>query len=245
MPEVELETPAPLESIYLSRGDEVEPHRPVFSGDVFGSIDAEGTVGEMIIILQHPCALRVAGTQLVPRLLAARIRAVRNVRSNWANESVRHLPLPNLLQTDQTYVADFTDIELIPSTELTTNRTRLAILSMVGVNLLMQRWVHHNSRVTVKTITFGTQIAGPYDEADLASDWCEQLEDLGTDAEELQEAFHEWIRQPWSNESSLTRQQMLDNAQQRPSVRRAMSREIRARRRPSATSAVIEAEKTG
>jgi hypothetical protein len=240
MSEITLETPSPLDSMYLSRGDEVDSYRPVFTGDVWARVADNGALSDMVIVLQHPCALRVAGTRLMPELLTARITEVRSARTLWSTEVVRLMPLPELLLTDQKFAADFTHLELVNSDTLAVERTRIAVLSMLGVNLLLQRWVHHSSRVTIKTSTYNEQTSGPYNEADLAADWCEQLETNESDPEQLQEDFHDWIRQPWSNESSRTRQSMLDDPQQRPSVRRAMSRELK--RRSSGRSTGIAAE---
>ncbi len=65
------------ESLYRARGEEVVAHRPFFTGDIFThtlvrGIDEPKT--RTIALLQHPCALRTNGVDLVARLLVAELR---------------------------------------------------------------------------------------------------------------------------------------------------------------------------
>jgi hypothetical protein len=59
----ELETPDDQESIYLASEEDVGEYRPTFTGDVY-RISRE----HLVMILQHPCALR-RNVDLHPRLL--------------------------------------------------------------------------------------------------------------------------------------------------------------------------------
>lgn len=126
----ELETPDDPESIYLARLEDVGEHRPTFTGDIYRLGD-----GRMVMILQHPCALR-HGVDLHPRLLVAPVRPD-SLRSNWARAPFGTMPLPKLID-GQDHSADFINLELIDSPTLPTCE-RIAVLSQSGVNLVMQR----------------------------------------------------------------------------------------------------------
>lgn len=231
MPDVVLETPRPLDTMYMSRGEEVDPYRPLFTGDVYMREGAHGDDASIVIILQHPCALRIRGVDLVPNILVATVGRSDKHRSDWNKESMRVMPLPDLLGDGAAYSADFVDIRIISSDDFGPLWKRIAILSELGVNLLSQRWVHHNSRVIVKTITYNEESAGPFHEADLAAEWCMSLDGHQENSVNLslEDQFHNWIRQPWGDGTATTRQQLLDDPQQRAAVRRALTEEIRNR----------------
>lgn len=143
----ELETPDDPESIYLARGDEVGAHRPTFTGDIYriGS-------GHLVMVLQHPCALR-RGVDLHPRVLVATVTPATNGRppSKWTG-SYKIMPLPKLTENTD-HSASFVDLELLESATIP-DIERVAVLSQVGVNLLMQRWTFHNTRLEVPTYRY-------------------------------------------------------------------------------------------
>ena len=136
------------------------------------------------------------------------------------------MPLPAVLPDGQKYSIDFLALDLVGPDGLLNDCERIAILSEQGVNLLLQRWVHHNSRVVVKTITFNEQISGPFAEADLQAEWMTELDgtDSGTSL-----AFHEWVRGHAGDSAGVSRQSLLDDPQTRAGVRRQMRTEIKAR----------------
>lgn len=166
----ELETPDDPESIYLARLEDVGEHRPTFTGDIYRLGD-----GRMVMILQHPCALR-HGVDLHPRLLVAPVRPD-SLRSNWARAPFGTMPLPKLID-GQDHSADFINLELIDSPTLPTCE-RIAVLSQSGVNLVMQRWVYHSTRLAVPTHTYSDSTVGPFDEADLIEEWVTDRVDDG------------------------------------------------------------------
>ncbi len=50
--------------LYLTRGDEVKPNRPLFTGDVFLDVAVPGVQdGGLVIVVAHPCSLRGAHPQ--------------------------------------------------------------------------------------------------------------------------------------------------------------------------------------
>lgn len=218
---VDLETPAVPELIFAARGAEVDPTRPIFTGDVFRRQDDH----TMWAVLQHPCALRREGSELLEQILVARVVEVDGHRSSWSKEPYRRMPLPGLQDGQEKHSVDFLALNLFGPDDLLGGCERIGVLSEHGVNLLLQRWVHHNSRVVVKTITFNEQISGPFAEADLQAEWMTDLE--GTDSA-TSAAFHEWIRAV-AEGGGVSRQALLDDPQTRAGVRRQMRAEINAR----------------
>ncbi len=140
-------------SLYRTRGGEVVRHRPVFTGDVFEKVPVQG-LGESktktVIVLQHPCALRSNGVDLHSRLLVAALRNHKVIPvEDWTGH-VGKMPLPELITALETrrrhHAAFFDEPYLVDPDDLSLDK-RIACLSQTGVNLLLQRWVHHNSRV--------------------------------------------------------------------------------------------------
>lgn len=230
--DVRAETPRPPESIYEGRGEDVDAFRPVFTGDVFGLPEPNS---RPVIVLQHPCALRSDGVELVPRVLIAKLRPAREVlgrekiRRDWHEESLRVMPLPNLLEDGEHWVADFREVDTVPGPQLQSGTDRLAIFSLTGVNLLLQRWVRHNSRVLVPTMTLAEVVTGPYEEADLAAAWSFELQEVAPSGPTHLHDFAAWITGPAFSGDRTSRQQLLEQPQARPSVRRSMSQEVRER----------------
>lgn len=54
-----LDTYAAPDRLYLARGGEVSPNRPIFTGDVFSGLVVPGVEDqEMAMIIAHPCSFR-------------------------------------------------------------------------------------------------------------------------------------------------------------------------------------------
>lgn len=211
----DLETPDDPESIYLARLDEVGEHRPTFTGDVYRLGG-----GELVMVLQHPCALR-AGSQLHPTLLVAPV-APGQLRSKWADMSFAKMPLPKLIE-DTDHLADFVALRVVDSSTLTV-ASRIAVLSQSGVNLLMQRWVHHSTRLTVPTHRYSESTIAPFDEADLIEEWVTDRVDDGAAVQEAQGECNGWLD---VKVADRRRRAMLGDPQHASSVRR----EARAHRK--------------
>lgn len=213
----DLETPEDPESIYLARGDEVGTYRPTFTGDVY-RIDS----GHLVMVLQHPCALR-RGVDLHPRVLVATVTPVPNGRlpSKWTG-SYKTMPLPKLIGK-KNHSASFVDLELLDSATIP-DVERVAVLSQVGVNLLMQRWTFHNTRLQVPTYRYSESTIGPFDEADLIEEWVEERVDRGADPRGAERECAEWLD---GKTNERTRRELLGDAQHASSVRR----EARAHRK--------------
>lgn len=184
----ELETPDDPESIYLARLEDVGEHRPTFTGDIYRLGD-----GRMVMILQHPCALR-HGVDLHPRLLVAPVRPD-SLRSNWARAPFGTMPLPKLID-GQDHSADFINLELIDSPTLPT---------------------YHSTRLAVPTHTYSDSTVGPFDEADLIEEWVTDRVDDGADPQAAEHECASWLDE---RISGRTRRALLSDRQHASSIRR-------------------------
>jgi hypothetical protein len=217
------------ESLYRAREDEVAPHRPVFTGDVFENVTAYGpdiVKTKSILLLQHPCALRSNGVDLHSRLMVAEVRPHRIIE-DWRKHYAK-MPLPELrpsLTSARRHQAAFFDEPYIISSAELVPEKRVACMSEVGVNLLLQRWVHHNSRAAIPTSTYQITSSPQYEEADLIEDWCEARAGDGLSAGEAAAEAMKWLRE--DAESGISRQKMLEEPQRRSTIRRQMRTELR------------------
>jgi hypothetical protein len=226
--------PSQWEELYRARADEVMPYRPVFTGDVFSSV-AVGPTGEHtsdVIVLQHPCALRSNGVDLTPSgVLVAEVRPYQYLKvSQWGGHAKR-MPLPGVLPEGDDpghRAAHFDALHVVTPDHLV---ERVCCMTPFGVNLLLQRWVHHNSRVIVPAFQYNTVVGGVFEEADLIEEWCEDRADaLGDDeAAAIRIAATEavtWLRE--APNGGKMRQELLRDPQQRSQIRKDMRAAIKA-----------------
>lgn len=230
-----LEAPTDSDDLYLARGDEVAEERPVFTGDVFvvrslsESAERQGLgpgAPEAVIVLQHPCALRTNGVDLVHRLLVAEVVPAPLLAPAQWQGSFKVMPLPALAPQSGDGLGhragQFNSILVMSPSDLT-HYDRMATLSAVGVNLLLQRWVHHNSRVIVPTHLFAEVTVGPFEEADLMEEWVGSRFLQGADVGDALAECHAFLRER-PVEGGLSRQESLGDRQRASEVRRAARR---------------------
>lgn len=215
-------------SMYRARGDEVSESRPTFTGDVFEDVPhVFGETGSRItaLVLQHPCALRVDGVNLVPRLLVAEVRESSLIPFGEWKGRYKLMPLPELSKEHGHFAAHLHQPYLVEAEALQPSN-RIACMSQVGVNLLLQRWVHHNSRVIVPTFDYQVVTAAQFEEADLIEEWCD---DRAADSSYIPAetaAAHNWLRGD-STSPGKRWQDLLEDPQTRATVRTAMRRHIK------------------
>jgi hypothetical protein len=219
--------------LYRARGDEVVPHRPIFTGDVFEKVVVQYPDGltkhKNVIIVQHPCAMRSNGVDLVLRLLVAEVRNHRVISPGEWTGYGKNMPLPDLVPTVETgrrnQAGFFDELHLVGPQAL---QDRIACLSQLGVNLLLQRWIHHNSRVVVPTFTLNEVTSGVFEEADLIEEWCEDRTTSGDTVEQATKECVAWLREDGGG--GLMRQRMLEDPQNRSGIRKQMRIALRALR---------------
>lgn len=218
------------DSLYRARSTDIAPHRPVFTGDVFQSVEVYGlgeTKVKTIMVLQHPCALRTDGVELHPRLVVAEVRRHKVIPAlDWTGH-VSKMPLPDLIPQETSskrHQAAFFDALYLVGPDALKPDKRIAVLSQKGVNLLLQRWVHHNSRAAIHTARFQEVSSPAYEEADLIEEWCEDRLDAGADLQTATVEAVTWLR---GYLDGVTHQRLLEDPQNRSAVRRRMRAALR------------------
>lgn len=221
----DFEAPDDADSLYRARGDEVAEYRPYLTGDVFEKVPvrtADGTVKRKnVILLMHPCAMRSNGVDLVSLLHVAEVRQHKLLEPEKWSGHFNLMPLPNLYPTFTSgrrhQAAFFDQFYLVPPTDL---GSRIACLSPFGVNLLLQRYVHHCSRVVVPTVTYNENNRNVYEEADIVEEWCEERCSAGSAIDKAAGECMAFLREDPG--SGRTRQEMLKDPQSVSTVRKQM-----------------------
>ena len=168
-------------------GDDVDDvaERPYFTGDVL-DVEGKGTVA----LLQHPCSMR-QGATLRPNLLVADVRPwTQGVPSDWEKHPKRMF-LPEFGPGEVRSI-EFDTVQTVGS-DLVEASKRIGVLSQRGVNLLLQRWVHHLTRVVVSTPTLHRAIAAQHEEADLIGEVVGDLVVSGVDRAVASQKVNEWL----------------------------------------------------
>lgn len=223
-----LEGPESTSSLYLARGTEVQQARPVFTGDVFDDIAVHDATGERKIkalVLQHPCALRADGVSLASRLLVAEVRTHNSMPARRWNGSYKIMPLPEMDEDRDNYAAFFQEPHLVSSENLVIDK-RIMSMSQYGVNLLLQRWVHHNSRAVISTSLYQEVTAAQFEEADLIEEWCTDRAESDEELRLESRAAHDWLRST-SLDGEKSWQKLLEDTQTRSQVRKALRTHLR------------------
>ena len=174
-----LESYGSIEKLYLARGDEVNPLRPLLTGDVVEGVDIPGVQdGARAVVIAHPCQMR-KGAVLSPVVLCALVRPQSPVdEPKWAEGFYDRMPLPDLIRDGACYVGDFSAIGLVSGDQLEGGQ-RLACLQHFGVNLLQQRLVNHLTRLEIETERFDDACAATLEEADLLEDFRDAVVPVG------------------------------------------------------------------
>lgn len=217
MSSIGLESPNSADELYLARGDEVPPQRPIVTGDVFLAdlFDAEDHT--RIVVMTHPCTMRKDGVHLRDRLLVAPVGPYQEVSfAQWRDGFFKVMPLPDLDAAGGHFAAFLEDLAPIDSTALDVS-DRVACLTPRGINFLMQRLVFNMTRVAVGTHRFSEACGPVFDEIEIVEEWRDQAADAGLDPGGAAEACHEWLREA---EGGVTRQARLGDPQMSPKVRR-------------------------
>jgi hypothetical protein len=181
-------------SLYRSRGEEVNPHRPLFTGDVLRDVPVPGTQdGGMALVLAHPCSFRAGGGQLSDRVLVCSVSAMSKAGANaWRTGFFSRMPLPDL-DGPGFWAASLDEIGRALVDDLLVTQ-RLACLSDIGINMLQQRLTCHLTRAEVPTYLFNEAFSHTYDEAELLEEWTEALAEAGWPGAVIARKFEAFIR---------------------------------------------------
>lgn len=233
MPDVTLEFPGSdvnpdWAALYLYRGPEVVSARPVFTGDVFFDVEVQG-VGAIehkkVLVIQHPCALRSNGIDLTDSLMVAEVVPTKLMAVSQWSGNYRLMPLPELVDAgEQHYAGSFTSPYLAIPDSLDLAK-RVACMSTLGVNLLLQRWVYYNSRVVVPTRNYDEAVSAQYEEADSIEEWCSIREPHGITVAAATIEAATWLSDDGGG--GIARRVQLENRQYRSNIRKAMRRYVK------------------
>jgi hypothetical protein len=231
--------------LYLARGDdEVVAHRPVFTGDVFEGALVRPPRGDSepktVMVIQHPCAMRPNGVDLAASLLVAEVVRYGALKPEKWSGSGKLMPLPGLRQEapsgKKDFAALFDDTYHVHPEDL---GKRIACLSPRGLNLLMQRWVYHSSRVVVPTFTYNDAVSWVYEEADIVEEWCDLATAAGRTIAEATTDAGAWLNEPMGE---VSRRKMLEDPQRRSVIRKAARSAADSWRAPAAEAADPQAD---
>jgi len=229
-----LETYEAPDDLYLARGGEVNPLRPLCTGDVVADLAIPGVQdGGMAAIVAHPCSMRGRDARLEPRVLAAAVAGSGKIgRTAWVTGNVGLMPLPGLLEAGQLWVARLDDIGKALTADILAG-VRIACLSPFGVNLLQQRFIFRLTRHEVPTYLLQEVSAHVFEEADLLEEWSDTVCAAGASQEQAAASFEAFVRADYGGGKTL--QSDLRDPQRRSTVRSAcraeaerMSEELRS-----------------
>jgi hypothetical protein len=214
---VSLDTYESAGDLYLARGDDVNPNRPVFTGDVFRDVAIPGVQDKgMGLVVAHPCSFRIGDGQLAERILSARVEPIAKQGSRaWARMFFDRMPLTELEGEGSYFAAHLDKVGRSAAIDLLASE-RLACLSAFGVNMLQQRLTFYLTRAEIPTPTFNEAFGHTFEEADLLEEWTDTLIDAGQTKEEAAAKFEAFVR-----EGSPSLQAQLRDPQRRSAVRRA------------------------
>lgn len=204
--------------LYSATGPDVNPHRPLFTGDVFSCVEIPGVGKSAAIVIGHPCSFRGRNGRLAERTPVASVGPHERIRpERWSTGYYNRMPLPGL-PLDGEFHAAWMDRFGLTLTRDLTSATRVACLSHTGINQLQQRLVFHQTRLNIPTGRFHEAFAHTYEEADLLEEWNSDLEGA---VEDTTSSFESWIQQ-----GSPNRQSLLRKPEERAHVRREMRKAI-------------------
>jgi len=226
-----LERPKTPDELYLERGADVGPYRPVLTGDVFAdvAIPGVGVAHSLAMVISHPCNMRV-GDRLRDRIQMLPIVDYQDVPlADWSTGAhARVFMLPECQLQEASCAARFDETGMVASGELTPSRRRLA-LSERGVLMLLQRQVFSQCRVDVPIEHFDKAVAHVLAEAELLEEWNEALV---TDAEgdelvaELATQAKQFDDFMGTTEAGVILRDQLKEAHRRSNVRRLVRDEL-------------------
>lgn len=231
-----LDSPVDAEEIYLDRGGDIDPYRPVCQGDIFLDVEIPGLDrGHGVMVIAHPCVMR-AGPRLRPKATVIPVVAYERVPfESWPTSHLRVFPLPALdpSQPDRAHAARFDEFGTVPTDALDLDR-RVAMLSQRGVLLLQQRFIHSVSRAEIPLSILLEASAAVFEELELQENWnltfvaprAESRQQAGELLATESQAFDEVML---SGPDGANLRERLQVPAARAEVRRAVNQAIRER----------------
>jgi hypothetical protein len=227
-----LSSPASFEELYIARGKNSAPHRPLMQGDVVDGVQLPlfTVTPTPVIVLTHPCSMR-AGAALRKTQLVCKVKAYQHVPLEDWNRHLRWMPLPTLNDVGaDNMAASFEEMTAVATEDLPLDN-RLACLSPHGISILQQRLTYYLTRLAPPLVQLINVCAHVLEEADLLEEWTEAGSKVGAESAAAAQEFDEFIRGSPGGDLGSWQDALRDPAR-RASVRRA-SRERMAAVFPS------------
>ena len=201
------------DELYLARGDEVNPNRPLFTGDVFATLAVDGLdEPSMVMIVAHPCSFR-AGATLEDRVLVAAVHPCeKHGPGAWTRGLFNRTPLPDLRGAGN-WAGHLDEMARARSDQLE-QAERVACLSEVSINILQQRLTHYLTRAEIPTTLFNQAFAHTLEEADLLEEWLDTLTAAGWSKGDATGDFEDFLAT-----GDPTLRQLLRDPQRRATIR--------------------------
>lgn len=234
----QLAAPGSIEEIYLGRDGDLEPFRPILTGDVFRDITIPGVGIDHVFaaVVSHPCNMRGAAGQLLERIEMCPVTTYQDIPlDQWPDGHFKVFPLPSFGSGFKAAAVRFEETGMVPKGELQLGR-RVASLTERGTLILLQRLIFRKSRADVALATLERACAHVLAEAELLEEWNETIvsrraeigEDLEDALAEEAQRFDEFLgTTPRIGEPS--RRDSLTDQHRRPNVRREVRDELRRR----------------
>lgn len=217
-----LEPAADPGRLYLAVGPDVNPYRPLFTGDIYTEVDIPGVGTSPAVVIGHPCSIRGRHGSLSERTPVATVEVHEELPvTRWSNGYFNRMPLAGLPLGGGFHVARLDQFGLALTRELLDGQ-RIACMSHPGINQLQQRMVFHQTRLEVPTHQFQGAFDHTYEEADLLEEWTTDLADID---ERPGSSFESWMR-----EGDPSRQDRMVVHEERAPIRREMRAAITRRR---------------
>jgi len=205
-------------AIWLYRGAAIgqRKHRPVNTGDVFFDVtvfDLGQPVEKKVIVLQHPCAMRSDGAELLDRILVAEVAEHEDLckEGHWRG-NYNLMPLPRIHGSkpdkDKHYAVFFERLYVTTPDALDRKRRR-GSMSLEGIQLLMQRRSHHNTRFVVPTRYFDEVVGPQYVETTCVEEWCQTRSIVGIPEPVATAEANKWLST--KDDYGVVRRKHLEN----------------------------------
>lgn len=221
-----LDRPRAPDELYLARGAEVEPYRPIITGDVFRDVAVPGAEGDpgLAMVLAHPCSMR-EGAHVRSHVQMASIQRGAPIALERWEGNYGAMPLPELREAGDMRDRAIFEMAGRVATSLLTTERRVACLSTTGILLLLQRMTFNMTRYAPDLDTLLESIDYVLEEADLLEEWMRgrpvlsEGGDVGVAIRESELAFDDVLRR---RVNGSTLRDGLRDPKSRAGVRRAV-----------------------
>jgi hypothetical protein len=167
-----LDAPRSADDLYLVRGAEVEPFRPIVTGDVFREVVIPGVSTDPVtaMVLSHPCSMR-EGAHLRSHVQMAAIQRGAPIDLPHWDGNFGVMPLPELQRAGDRRGRAVFELAGRVATNALRLDCRVACLDTQGLLLLLQRLAFNMTRVLIDLDVLLQSIDYVLEEVDLLEEW--------------------------------------------------------------------------